>query len=305
MVAGAVELRVGVLTMTHGVARHAVAADGSVLFLAPPDSPGGVFRVAPRLRPQIVTMTAVDVASVPQHDRVRGSLWLSGPMMPAEGPLPAGIREHLAGPDPLASASAGPVLLLRPTRAWLSWHCESGGAGGFEARGIPVDAYRDASPDPLRECEAQWLPHLHLDHADLLRTLAEHVAGATSGGVDVRPLALDRFGLVLRLYAADGYRDVRLPFGRPVTCGCELREAFTDLVNRVAPPTPGFRAASRPGVGRGGPVEVQPGGGEVGGVSSRRRTARSICLRAWRIVGPPALEGYGGTIATLIATRSV
>ena len=239
MVAGAVELRVGVLNMTHDVGRHAVAEDGSLLFLAPPDSPGSVFRVAPRLPPQIVTMTAVDVPNVPQHDRVRGSLWLSGPMRPAVEPLPVGVREHLAGPDPLASEHAGPVLLLQPTRVWLSWHCESGGAGGFESLGIPVDAYRDARADPLRDCETQWLPHLHRDHPEVLRALAGESAGG-SDSVDVRPLALDRFGLVLRLYAADAHRDVRLAFRRPVKCGCELREAFNDLVQRVAPRAPGF-----------------------------------------------------------------
>ncbi len=51
--------------------------------------------------------------------------------------------------------------------------------------------------------------------------------------------------------------------------------------------------------------DVQPGGAAVAGVSSRRRTAFSSSLRVWRFVGAFAEEGYGGTMVTLMATRSV
>jgi len=239
LVAGAVELRVGVLNMTHEVNRHAVGSDGSVLFIAPPDSPGAVFRVAPRLRPQIVTVTTVDVASVPQHDRIRGSLRLTGPVRPTDEPLPAGVRTHLAGPDPRDFDTAGPVLRLQPTRVSLSWHCE-GAPDGSDLVEIAAEEYREAFPDPLTEYETQWLPHLQLDHSELLRTLAAHVCGELDGSVDVRPLALDRYGLVLRLYQPDSHRDVRLPFARQVLCGCEIRDAFNDLLQRAAPHAPGF-----------------------------------------------------------------
>lgn len=239
LVAGAVELRVGVLNMTHEVNRHAVGSDGSVLFIAPPDSPGAVFRVAPRLPPQVVTVTTVDVASVPQHDRIRGSLRLTGPMRPAEEPLPAGVRAHLVGPDPRDFDTAGPVLRLQPTRVSLSWHCE-GEPDGSDLVEVPAGEYRDASPDPLMEYETQWLPHLQLDHSELLRTLATHVRGELDESVDVRPLALDRFGLVLRLYQPGTHRDVRLRFARQVLCGCEIRDAFNALLQRAAPHAPGF-----------------------------------------------------------------
>ena len=58
--------------------------------------------------------------------------------------------------------------------------------------------------------------------------------------IDVRPLALDRYGLVLRLYADSGHRDTRLAFGQPVTCGCDVRNAFNELLHRVAPGTRGL-----------------------------------------------------------------
>ncbi|MET0997776.1 MAG: DUF2470 domain-containing protein [Marmoricola sp.] len=238
LVATAVELRVGVLNMTHEVGRHAVGSDGSVLFLAPPDSPGAVFRVAPRLPAQVVTMTSVDVASVPQRDRIRGSLRLTGPMRPALEPLPVGVRAHLAGPDPRDADLAGPVLRLQPTRVSLSWHCEA--EPGPDLLEVPVEDYRASMPDPLTEYETQWLPHLQLDHAELLRTLADHVCGGLEDSVDVRPLALDRFGLVLRLYGPERHHDLRLAFSREVLCGCEIRDAFNDLLRRAAPSAPGF-----------------------------------------------------------------
>lgn len=241
LVAGATQVRVGVLNMTHEVSRHAVGSDGSLLFLAPADSPGAVFRVAPRLPAQVVTLTTVDVASVPQHDRVRGTLRLTGPVRPATGSLPAGVRTHLAGPDPRDHEADGPVLRLQPTKISLGWRVESQGvASESTSVDIPVDDYRAAQPDPMMQYETQWLPHLQLDHASLLRTLAEHARGGLDDSVDVRPLALDRFGMVLRLYSPDGHSDVRLPFERPVTCGCEIREAFNDLLHRAAPHAPGF-----------------------------------------------------------------
>ena len=110
LLASAVDLRVGVLNMSHEINRHAVGTDGSLLFLAPADSRASVFGVAPRLPSQVVTVTAVDVANVPQRDRVRGTLRLTGPVRPAVEPLPAGVLDHLAGPDPRDPEVAGPVL---------------------------------------------------------------------------------------------------------------------------------------------------------------------------------------------------
>lgn len=240
IIASATGLRVGVLNLTHEVGRHAVGIDGSLLFLAPADSPGAIFRVAPRLPAQVVTVTAVDVATVPQHDRIRGSLRLTGPMRPAIEPLPAGIREHLAGPDPQDVELAGPVLRMQPTRVMLTWQCERGAGAGGPSVEIPVEEYRAALPDPMIELESQWLPHLLLDHTRLLRTLARAVHEGLDDSIDVRPLAMDRFGIVLRLYAEGRHLDRRLTFAKPVGCGCDLREAFDDLLRRVAPDEPGF-----------------------------------------------------------------
>ena len=41
-------------------------------------------------------------------------------------------------------------------------------------------------------------------------------------------------------YAGMEHRDTRIAFGQPVTCGFEIRDAFTELVHRLAPGTRGF-----------------------------------------------------------------
>ena len=243
LVAGPVEMQVGVCHLTHEVARHAVDRDGSLLFLAPVDSPSAVLRVAPRLPPTQVTVTATDVTGVPQPDRVRGTLRSTGTLEASRDPLPDGVAAYLAGTDPELIEAPGPVLRFRPQRISLRWRCET--SGDPEWSEVPLEDYRHAWPDPLVGLEGRWLPHLQRDHAALLRSLAaqsdpgqsdagQSDAGQTCAGlahdVDVRPLGLDRFGIVLRLYDADGHRDTRVPFARPVRCGCDLHAAFAELV---------------------------------------------------------------------------
>ena len=239
LVATAVDIRVGVFNSEHEIGRHAVTGDGSLLFLPPADAPR-VFDVAKVLPPDAITVTIIDVASVPQHDRVRGTLRLTGRLGVAPVPLPVGVRGHLAGPDPDALENAGQVVELRPTRVQLAWRCEREDAGGSPWVEIPVDSYRAAFPDAVMAYESQWLPHLQVDHAELLRALAAQEYGELDDSVDVRPLGLDRFGLVVRLYGSGAHLDVRLPFARPVTCGCEIRDAFNGLLTEVSPQTPGF-----------------------------------------------------------------
>jgi hypothetical protein len=185
--------------------------------------------------PQTVTVTLVDVTTVPQPDRVRGRLRLTGALGRASDPLPTDVRDHLDGP--------GPVLRLKPERVALAWAC---GPGHQDREGesrwmqVPLEEYEHASADPMVGLEGRWLPHLQRDHPDLLRTLAAHLSPGLGDSVDVRPLALDRFGLSLRLYAEQGHRDVRVGFTRPVACGCDVRLAFADLWRRIAPGDPGF-----------------------------------------------------------------
>src|SRR5690349_21667792 len=83
IIATASTLRVASPELTLDIHRHGVVPDGSILFQAPAD-------FAEKLDHYRVTATAVDVATVPQADRVRGEVTLTGPVYDVVEPLPAG-----------------------------------------------------------------------------------------------------------------------------------------------------------------------------------------------------------------------
>ncbi|MFJ8604618.1 DUF2470 domain-containing protein [Streptomyces shenzhenensis] len=139
-----------------------------------------------------------DVAPTPVRDRVRARLALRGRL---------GIAE-------------GSGLGLRPAWAVLD-------EGGL-AREIDPGELSLAAPDPLAACEAGMLAHLDTAHADAVARLTRLVEPRLLlGVVCVRPVRLDRFGLVLRVEHARRHHDVRLAFAapalRPRQAGCQIR----------------------------------------------------------------------------------
>ncbi|MCS0605553.1 DUF2470 domain-containing protein [Streptomyces sp. LP11] len=71
--------------------------------------------------------------------------------------------------------------------------------------------------DPLATSEASMLTHLVDDHADLVPRLLRLVSPRPEAGVRrVVPVAVDRYGLTLRLEYRSTHRDVRIPFRTPV-----------------------------------------------------------------------------------------
>lgn len=233
MIAGAFSVRVGVgvMNMDHDVPRHAVAPDGSVLFAAPSDSPAQTYVFVTGMPEQTVNLTVQDVAHVAQADRLRGTLVLSGSIEPVSDPLPEGLRAHLAGSGFDGSGHSGTVLRLVPTRVWLHWACEDGTSGSPTGVEVPCDEYQAAAADPLLEAEEQVLQHLFDGHRDLLRGLAVRADPVLGAKSDARPIALDRYGVVLRLYLDGTHHDRRVLFGRPAGCGCELQQEF-DLLRQ-------------------------------------------------------------------------
>ncbi len=214
-------------TTPHAVPRHVVLPDGSLLLAAAPGTGVG----------DLVTLVGTDVAGVPQPARVRGRFRMRGVLAPWTGPRPQGIVDHLAGPDP---QTAGELLSLRPVSLELDWRCERGADAAHEGwRVVDLQAYRAAGPDPLVGDEHTWLPHLQHGHAEAVRQLARRATGTLAPDVDVRPLALDRAGLVLRLYADGGHHDVRVPFAARAECACAVREVFGELLGHGAAPRHG------------------------------------------------------------------
>ncbi len=219
---------IGVLNRTETIHRHALAVDGSLLFLPPPGShlhPAALLNESP-----VVSATAVDVAPVPAADRVRGTVVFRGRPRPVERRLPAQLVAFLCSDEPAPGRS---LLELRPDSITLTWHVE---CEDPQPVPIPPKEYAEAQPDALAGWEAPFIRHLADDHAGLLPRLARAAGLAVPDDWRVQPVIADSDGLVLRATSPAGdhrRRDVRLRFPRPAACGCDAVEGFNALLDRA------------------------------------------------------------------------
>ncbi|MFF9408211.1 DUF2470 domain-containing protein [Streptomyces anandii] len=186
------------------VGAHTVAGDGRVRLRLPGDS---ALRTAairdPRGEPSAVLEFA-DVAPVPVRRRVRSRLWLAGRF-----------------------AAEGEDLVLHPTRVVLRQ------TSGTVVVGI--EEYASAAPDPLALAEAHLLTHLADAHPDAVERLTRLVGpDSLHGAVRVRPLAVDRHGLTLRVERARTHGDVRLVFHAPADDIGALSERMRALLARAS-----------------------------------------------------------------------
>ncbi|MFE4420306.1 DUF2470 domain-containing protein [Streptomyces sp. NPDC056817] len=167
------------------VGAHTVSEDGRVLLHVPADSAlRNAAICAPRGEPSAVLEFA-DVAPVPVRNRIRARLRLAGRLVPE--------ARHLA---------------FHPTRIVLR---QPSGAVV-----VGAEEFTAAAPDPLALAEAGLLTHLADAHPEAVERLTR-LGGPDSlhGAVRVRPLAVDRHGLTLRIERARTHGDVRLPFHAP------------------------------------------------------------------------------------------
>ena len=206
-----------------------------------------MFRVAPQYLPsQVVTVTAVDVArGAAARPLSAAQLRLTGPMRPADEPLAADVLQHLAGPDPrdpgrrrsgpAPAAHQGHALVaLRGLPATPGFRHGLGPARGVHRRPARPPA-APARRSGCRTCTATT-------SEGSPRACRAHLPEGLDESVHVRPLALDRHGLVLRLYAVGrDHRDTRdsRSAGR-CRVGATSARRSTDLLQRAAPHEPGF-----------------------------------------------------------------
>ncbi|MBO4260613.1 DUF2470 domain-containing protein [Streptomyces griseorubiginosus] len=186
------------------VGAHTVAEDGGVLLSVPEDSALLTAAIcAPRGEPSAVLEFA-DVAPVPVRSRIRARLWLAGCLIPDD--------------DRLA---------FRPTRIVLR---QPSGAVV-----VDLDEFAAAAPDPLALAEAHLLTHLadcHPEAVERLTRLVDHAS--LHGAVRVRPLAVDRHGLTLRIERNRAHGDVRLPFHTPADDVGQLTERMHALLSQAS-----------------------------------------------------------------------
>ncbi|MEU5280969.1 DUF2470 domain-containing protein [Streptomyces asoensis] len=186
------------------VGAHTVDEDGRVILHVPEDSALLTAAIcAPRGEPSAVLEFA-DVAPVPVRTRIRARLWLAGWFTPEDG--------HLA-------FHATRVVLREPTGAVV----------------VALDEFAAAAPDPLATAEAHLLTHLADAHPDAVERLTRLVRpDSLHAAVRVRPLAVDRHGLTLRIERARAHGDVRLAFHAPADDVGQLTERMHVLLTQAA-----------------------------------------------------------------------
>ncbi|CAL2073458.1 DUF2470 domain-containing protein [Streptomyces sp. TR1341] len=138
-----------------------------------------------------VRLELTDIAPTPVRDRLRARVTLTGVLR--------------APYDPDATDST----------------CMEFGQGVLEESGgrayVTLQELEATELDPLATCEAGILTHLMDDHADLVPRLLRLVRPRPEPGVTkVVPVAIDRYGLTLRLEHRRGHHDARIPFRTPV-----------------------------------------------------------------------------------------
>jgi hypothetical protein len=203
----------------------------STLAGAAREAPGGDLAV-------LVELTELCAVSARERVRARVSLagWLS--------PVP-----WSAGPgSPYTWPAGSSCLHLEVTEVAFA---DSPHAG--EMAWVGLAEYRAAEPDPLHLGAADQLQHLAAHHPDALEALSRLCDRATLlGVVRVLPVALDRYGLVLRVERLRGHQDVRLNFRQPVECGAQAAAEMRHLLTEGSRRRPCRRPAADPGLGPSG-----------------------------------------------------
>ncbi|MEU3063437.1 DUF2470 domain-containing protein [Streptomyces subrutilus] len=157
-------------------------------------------------RPSI-RLEFTDIAPTPARDRVRARVTVLGRLL-----------------TPYAEASSGDSTCVEYGQAILET------SEGFSY--IDLAELDAACPDPLAPYEAGMLTHLLDDHPDLVTLLLRLVDPLPATGVlRALPVALDRYGITLRLEERRGHRDVRLPFPSPLDhveqSGAQIQALFS------------------------------------------------------------------------------
>ncbi|MGV0635969.1 DUF2470 domain-containing protein [Mycolicibacillus trivialis] len=207
---------------------HHLLADGGFAVTVPADF------TAAAAAPAMLELT--DRAPLALRTPVRALVWVRGRLQPVE---PASVPDLL---DRIAAENPDPALLQVQTPLTGPPHDDEvcyrlarlevesvvvADAGGAEA--IGAAELLAAAPDPFCATEAGWLRHLEIAHPEVMARLVARLPTRLRRGT-VRPLALDRYGVSLRVEDDAGDHDVRLPFHRPVDDARSLGQAIRLLM---------------------------------------------------------------------------
>ncbi|RJO77069.1 DUF2470 domain-containing protein [Nocardia panacis] len=203
---------------------HVIRHRGDAVIAVPTASMAAVLagRSGETGAPAVLELT--DHAPLPLREPVRALVWLRGWVRA----VPEGAQRALAGE--VAGVHPHPVLLdVGHGATLLRLVIDSAVvADATGADSVGTEDLRQAEADPFCVMESAWLQHMSADHADVVAQLARHLPTRLRHGV-VHPLAIDRYGLTLRIEGMDTDHDYRIPFSAPVTDVESLSRAVRTL----------------------------------------------------------------------------
>jgi hypothetical protein len=193
------------------IAVHHLRQCGDAVVAVPLDSPAVTAAALGGESGVQAVLELTDRTPLPLREPVRALVWLRGRVRA----VPSGTQRMLA--SAVAADHPHPALLdVGHTTTLLRLVLNSAVlADSTGAESVCHADLRTARPDPFWELEAAWLQHMDADHADVVAQLARHLPIRLRGGA-IHPLAIDRYGVSLRIENPDGDHDIRLPFDSPV-----------------------------------------------------------------------------------------
>jgi hypothetical protein len=215
---------------------HHLLADGSFAVGVPLGGPVAEQVVDCGAAGAPAVLELADYAPLPLREPVRSLVWIRGrlhqvspcavsrllDLIAAEHPHPALLQVQTPGSGPVADGDIQYLLARLEIESVVVTD-----ATGAEA--VDAAALLAACPDPFSALESCWIKHLDTAHRDVVARLAARLPARLRRG-DVRPLGIDRYGMRLRVESAEGDRDVRLPFRKPVDDIVGLGQAIRVLM---------------------------------------------------------------------------
>ena len=215
---------------------HHLLADGSFAVGVPIGGPVAEQVVDCGAAGAPAVLELADYAPLPLREPVRSLVWIRGrlhqvspcavsgllDLIAAEHPHPALLQVRTPGSGPVADGDTQYLLARLEIESVVVTD-----ATGAEA--VDAAALLAARPDPFSALESCWIKHLDAAHRDVVARLAARLPARLRRG-DVRPLGIDRYGMRLRVESAEGDRDVRLPFRKPVDDIVGLGQAIRVLM---------------------------------------------------------------------------
>ncbi|MFF0489215.1 DUF2470 domain-containing protein [Nocardia sp. NPDC004068] len=190
-------------------AMHHLRACGDAVLTVAAASPATRAAATEFGSPAVLELT--DHAPLALREPVRALVWLRGRLYAVPEHAQRALATEVAAEHPHpALLDVGHTTVLLRLVLDSAVVADSGGAASVCRREL-----REARPDPFWELESAWLRHMDADHADVIADLARHLPVRLRGGT-IRPLAIDRYGVTLRVEGDGGDHDVRLPFEGPV-----------------------------------------------------------------------------------------